>query len=203
MSDNIKPCPVGKFCTRGKFYKGVSITDPTKPDWYTNPVSCLPGTYNPTPYATKIEDCLACPPGKYCAGKALDQPSGDCLAGYFCKESSQLEQPSTNDLAGKWGNCPEGSYCVQGTAYPRPCPPGTYGAKANLGSLVSCTACLAGFYCPLAGMKSTDFLTTTYQCEAGFYCETGKLNPRPAQCPAGYKCPAGSSAPTPCPAGTY
>jgi len=205
MSDNIKPCPTGKFCTQGKFYKGKDIQDPTKDAWYTNPVSCLPGTYNPTPYATSISDCLNCPPGKYCAGKALDAPSGDCLAGYFCKYGSSLEMPYTNDPAPyfRWGYCPEGSYCPAGTAYPTPCPPGTFGAKSTLGALADCTPCTQGYYCPLAGMKSTDLATTTYKCEAGYYCPTGSRSPRPVQCSAGYYCPAGSATQIACPAGTY
>jgi len=193
MSDNIKPCPVGKFCTEGKFYKGTDINDPSKPAWYTNPVSCLPGTYNPNPYATKPEDCLPCPPGRYCAAKDLENPTGHatnemCSAGYFCREGSSQKQPGTMDSAvtpPRWGYCPEGSYCEEGTAYPTPCPPGTYGAATKLTSVAECTACPAGYYCPIAGMKYINFADNTYKCEAGYYCPTatapsniGSISPR-------------------------
>ena len=205
MSDNIKPCPVGKFCTIGKFYKGVDPLDNTKPAWFTNPVSCLPGTYNPTPYATTIAHCLSCPPGKYCAGKALDAPSGDCLAGYFCKTGSLEQQPAIPDNSAdkKWGYCPEGSYCIAGTAYPAPCPPGTFGAATTLQAANQCTSCTQGYYCPNAGMKTADLATTTYQCEAGYYCPTGSKSPRASACTAGHKCPAGSATQTACPNGYY
>lgn len=202
MSDNIKPCPKGKFCTKGKFYKGKDIEDPNLDAWYTNPVSCLPGTYNPTMYSFDPTHCLQCPPGKYCAGKALDAPSGDCSPGYYCREGSSLQTPSTIDpISARWGYCPEGSYCPTGTAYPFPCPPGTYGAKTTLSASNQCTPCTKGFYCPLAGMKTIS--VQSYPCEAGYYCPVGSISPRPEKCEAGYKCPAGSSVKIACPNGYY
>lgn len=202
MSDNIKPCPKGKFCTKGKFYKGKDIEDPNLDAWYTNPVSCLPGTYNPTMYSFDPTHCLQCPPGKYCAGKALDAPSGDCSPGYYCREGSSLQTPSTIDpISARWGYCPEGSYCPTGTAYPFPCPPGTYGAKTTLSASNQCTPCTKGFYCPLAGMKTIS--VQSYPCEAGYYCPVGSISPRPEECEAGYKCPAGSSVKIACPNGYY
>ena len=92
---------------------------------------------------------------------------------------------------------------IAGTAYPAPCPPGTFGAATTLQAANQCTSCTQGYYCPNAGMKTADLATTTYQCEAGYYCPTGSKSPRASACTAGHKCPAGSATQTACPNGYY
>lgn len=68
------------------------------------------GTYNPQEGVKEAGDCLPCPPGKFCNVTGLSTPSGDCMAGFLCQESSS--NPAPND--GVNGPCPEGHYCIDG-----------------------------------------------------------------------------------------
>ena len=127
-----KICPEGNHCPEGS----------------QTPILCPVGTYNPVKGGTSVLTgtdslglpiyntsiyCLKCPPGKYCATAGLTAPTGNCAAGYLCLESSPINKPSARDeVSGRWDKCPKGSYCLEGTAYPYPCPRGTYGAKQGL-----------------------------------------------------------------------
>lgn len=71
--------------------------------------------------------------------------------------------------------CPQGTYCPEGSSAPLGCPPGTYNPSMAMGN---CTECPAGSIC-------LNNATT------------------PAECPMYHYCPAGSSEGTMCPAGTY
>ena len=52
------------------------------------------------------------------------ETDGNCAAGYFCKEGAERAEPTDDD---NYGRCPEGSYCVEGTAAPVACPVGKFG----------------------------------------------------------------------------
>lgn len=71
--------------------------------------------------------------------------------------------------------CPRGSYCPAGSAYPIGCPPGTYNPSEAMGE---CAECLAGSVCP--GNSTT-----------------------PEECPLYHYCPAASASGILCPGGTY
>lgn len=152
-------CPIGKYCILGS----------------ETPVQCPIGTYNPVLGGTSISThCLNCPPGRYCANKGLSTPTGDCNAGYFCLESAETNRPSALDLvSSRWGKCPGGSYCPVGTAYPYPCPQGTFSSSESLTASTSCTDCTAGSYC-----ETTGLLLVSGSCDEGYYCPTASQQPR-------------------------
>lgn len=190
-------CPIGMYC-------------PANSETYT---PCPVGTYNPVLGGTSLlTHCLPCAPGRYCASKGLSAPTGDCNAGYFCESSAETNKPAALDeISGRWGKCPPGSYCPAATAYPYPCPAGTFSDSESLTSASACTTCTAGHYCETRGLTQV-----TGQCDEGFYCpvETtadangvikGAINPRndAYKCTKGNYCPTGSTAEIPCAAGTY
>ena len=59
-------CPVGYFCPNGTGY----------------PLPCPVGTYSEVEELTQEEDCLPCPPGRWCNTTAYDHATGPlCAAG--------------------------------------------------------------------------------------------------------------------------
>lgn len=185
-------CPTGSYC----------------PISSESPSLCPIGTYNPVLGGSSIAlNCLDCPPGKYCGAQGLSAPSGLCAAGYFCLKSAiEVMPPALDTVSSRWGKCPIGFYCPQGTAYPFRCPIGTYSAKEQLGSVSQCTPCTAGSYCETTGLTAPTGL-----CEPGYYCPTGQTTSRPEafMCTPGNMCEAGTtdadfnSHATYCPGGTY
>lgn len=179
-------CPVGNYCV---------VASET-------PVQCPVGTYNPVTGGTSIAThCLNCPPGKYCQTKGLSAPTGDCAAGYFCKESAETARPSALDaVSGRWGKCTIGHYCPIGTAYPYPCPAGTFTASEQLTQASECTSCTAGSYCLTRGLTAVTGL-----CDEGYFCPAGEAQRRndANKCTAGNYCPSGATALTPCAGGSY
>jgi hypothetical protein len=129
---------------------------------------------------------LPCPAGRYAAGRTGLSSAAECVA------------------------CPAGSYCVQGSDWPVPCPPGTFNENALGASLGSCSPCTFGSACSLAGLT-----TPSSTCSAGHYCPSGTVfsfdNPclagtysdvlfltLPQQCfacPEGFYCPTGTGGP--------
>lgn len=100
-------CPNGSYCPRGT----------------PSPVLCPKGTYQPSQRNTRVEDCVDCDPGKFCSETGLSAVSGDCKAGYFCKNKADKSNPEdgvTGDI------CPVGSFCVEGSIQPHTCYNGTY-----------------------------------------------------------------------------
>lgn len=59
--------------------------------------------------------------------------------------------------------CPEGHYCLVGTAAPVKCPRGTYSNKTGLGSESECVLCPPGSYCAELGLTAVTGL-----CQAGY-----------------------------------
>jgi hypothetical protein len=183
----LNDCPAGFYCPAGS----------------TTPTPCNAGTYNDQTNMKAASDCKPCPGGKYCAKAGLAAPTGLCAAGYFCTKNAISSAPAL--LAGFYGPCPAGSYCLVGSATGTLCPPGTYRGSVG-GSTATgptgCQNCLPGNYCSVPGQTSG---AGNGLCAAGYYCPAGSKTDRPAatRCPAGSKCPAGSSTASICSAGTY
>ena len=100
-------CPNGSYCPTGT----------------PAPVHCPKGTYQPSRRKVRVEDCVACDPGKFCDATGLSAVSGDCQKGFFCKGNASKSNPQdqvTGDI------CPVGTFCVQGSFEPQICYNGTY-----------------------------------------------------------------------------
>eukprot|EP00752_Nemacystus_decipiens_P010330 g9202.t1 len=204
-STSMEICPVGYYCPAGS-----AVITP-----------CPAGTFgDPNTQGLASEaQCTNCTGGKYCGGNALTAVSGNCAAGHYCTSRSIVENPSGQT----YGDiCPAGHYCEEGSAYPEPCPTGTYyGAESNEGDIWAndtvtgqlyqtyCTLCPAGKACNSTGLTTWDVL-----CEEGYFCKLGAKDPMPyceageglcdyGVCPAGFYCPTGISDPIVCPPGTY
>ena len=108
-----------------------------------------------------------------------------CPAGSFC-EPSTLEVTSVN-------NCPAGSVCPEGTAFPRPCPPGTLQLNDE------CAPCPAGQACTLYGQTKANY----EQCFAGHFCEGRADTPTHAVAPPGTYTKAGAAKAEVCGVNTY
>ncbi|KAM8927608.1 uncharacterized protein RCH25_007839 [Pelodytes ibericus] len=176
-------CPQGYFCPRGTQY-GTQHPCPT-------------GTYGASSGLTTIEGCVKCPPGKYCQGEGLENPTGDCASGYWCKDGAKEDHPR-DEVSGVI--CPHGHYCTAGTHLPSPCPPGTWSGSEGMSNGSECQPCPGGHFCNNSGQVSPGGL-----CAPGYYCDEGSHTPMPrgGLCPPGHFCLSGSASPTPCPPGTY
>ncbi|KAL8270980.1 hypothetical protein Esti_005101 [Eimeria stiedai] len=200
-------CPAGYYCDEAGMGSSKKTAKGCRRGMYCPEGSilhrlCPVGTYNPEYLGKSIDDCLPCPPGKYCQKEELETPSGDCAAGYYCARRSISIAPIEMDSFGN-GPCPAGSYCPEGTANPVPCRPGTYQPSTHASKRDDCLECPAGWfvYCEHEGLKAPGA-----KCPAGYYCEEGKTEEGEAEdklCPKGHMCPSGSAMPVPCLPGTY
>ena len=107
-------CPAGFYCAANN----------------SSPEPCPIGTYSTSLSLAEESECLLCAPGRYCATVGLTEPTGECLAGYFCEAGANAshavvdrETPSGRHIVGL---CPAGYYCLIGSAEPLVCPAGTY-----------------------------------------------------------------------------
>ncbi|XP_038155551.1 uncharacterized protein LOC119792815 [Cyprinodon tularosa] len=151
-------CPAGYFCPRGTKY----------PQQHPCPI----GTWRISVGGQNLSSCWPCPPAFYCNSTGLSQPSGICDPGYFCSGGAKFSKPFdglTGDI------CPTGHYCPLASAFPIPCPDGTY---SNSSAAEVCVECPSGTYC-LSGED-------VQLCPAGHYCLGG-----------------GVEGILPCPPGTY
>jgi hypothetical protein len=195
-------CPAGFYCGLGN----------------SVPLACPNGTYQPSPGASLVSQCMACaagglcqlagtanptpcPPGSYCFGNTAYL----CPAGTYNRLASQSNITSclpcvagyTCSYAGlgdySASPCPMFSYCPSGSISPIACPPGTLRTTTGATSLSDCTPVAAGYYSP-AGNYSVP-------CPAGSACPSG--NAWPGLCPGGFYCPPQTSSPIPCSTGFY
>ncbi|GIQ81354.1 hypothetical protein KIPB_002301, partial [Kipferlia bialata] len=160
---NNDKCPAGYYCLEGTL----------------SPVACPAGTYGISTGGTSEGDaCIPCGSGDYCEDTGLTEATGQCAAGYFCKQGASSATPTLDATYEYYGPCPVGYMCEEGTSLPTACTKGTYNKDEGQSS------CL--------------------DCPAGFYCETSGVS-EPVACPAGYYCPTGTVnfVDTPCPPGTY
>ena len=167
------PCPAGFYCPPG-------TTHP-----YEYP--CPGGTYNNQTLGGDAGSCLPCPPGTFCGGDGLSEPSGNCSCGWYCSGGAFSSKPIaptnySNDCVIEFtgGPCPPGSYCPEGSAFPFQCP--------------------MGMYC-----NDSQLSEPTGSCNAGYWCNGSATTPSPfgSECPPGYYCPSGTPIPTPCPVGRF
>jgi len=118
-----------------------------------------------------------------------------CPPGFFCIGSSDVYQ-----------KCGFGYFCPKQSAYPTPCPNGSYGSGSaeNFDEASGCRPCGRGLY-------SEDDPTQCTPCTPGFVCvgQTSSSRPSSNETDNGYECPTGSYCPLasyrekPCPIGTY
>ena len=106
-----------------------------------------------------IAECLDCPPGHYCAERALTAPTGTCRAGHICFLLATLADPVyNNDTTGDltvitFGDiCDPGKYCPEGTSTMVDCPRGTYNPSFGVGDVAGCTPCDPGHFCNTSGL---------------------------------------------------
>nr|XP_054760398.1 neurogenic locus notch homolog protein 3-like [Lytechinus pictus] len=195
------PCPTGAYCEEG----------------VTSEALCPPGTFNPTRGGQNISDCLPCTSGKFCGTSGLSSPTGWCREGYYCPSDAEVYDNRPSEF-----ECPAGHFCLNDTATPYPCEPGTY--QPNTRS-IDCRVCPERYYClqntshpepcspytycpegspaPINcpnGTYTMDNVTHLAAADECQYCPTGSycLGGRIAgPCSAGYLCYSGSDTPTP------
>ena len=176
-------CDGGWFCTRG-----ATSVRPNSTREGGGP--CPVGFYCPTGSSSPIP----CTGGSYCDRRSLAQPTGPCQAGFFCSLASSSPQPL--NMTG--GRCPPGSYCLNNSSAPTPCPKGTFSPDPGNTNASSCTPCTAGSYCPESGLTRP-----TGPCLAGYYCPPGQFSPSAFECSRGHYCVNGSAEPRRCSPGSY
>ena len=184
------------------------------PEGSNVPQLCPAGRFNPSRNMDSIDDCIPCPPGKYCDTDGGTAVAGDCAAGYYCQIGGKEITPQSDENVAEVcdsyfidgdtssacigatgprivGPCPFGHYCDEGTAYPVPCPIGTYRDALRGENSGACTDCDAGYYGKETGLTVS---TCSGQCLPGFYCTGGEIthSPNGQHCTAGNYCPQGS-----------
>lgn len=123
-----------------------------------------------------IAQCQASQAPQVPAQSSQPTCAGDCVAGFLCALSASSPSPGGGVVVGNVlrhlfeltlqissninGLCPMGSYCVQGTQSPTPCPMGTYSLSVGLGSLSACSQCRPGYFCNDTGTLLPCSLTT-------------------------------------------
>ena len=108
-------------------------------DWITvdDCVACGPGYACVRGSGTKVP----CPGGRYCHDGTGD--SGNCAAGHYCERNSHTPTPEnvTHDGVLVADVCPPGAFCVEASATPALCPPGSYSASLGNTDPSDCVAC--------------------------------------------------------------
>ena len=217
-------CPPGLFCNQNN---GVTaVTTPQEcPQGYYCPSGtgftfrpCPAGSYSNRTGLESEADCEMCPPGLYCEGIALTEPSGFCFPGYFCTGCSHSPTPNNftiseneNDTNGLiWtgnGECPNGFYCPQGSRVPIACPQGTFSQTRCVTNVTGCELCPSGRFCAFTGPVMVE---QAPPCAPGFVCTGGSPTPTPDfgshfgyPCPVGFYCEEGAVIELSCEPGTY
>ncbi len=115
--------------------------------------NCTVGKYSPIPGSMSPESCLTCPIGFFCPitgqGPAIPCPAGkygtttglavctDCAAGSYNSATGRSVVCQT---------CPIGSFCLQASVTPTPCPAGRFGSTTGLATSTCTGTCTAGYY---------------------------------------------------------
>ncbi len=213
----ILPCPAGSYSATGQSDCTACPQGSTCPAGYheINPISCPVGYYMDV--SGSSGPCLACPPGRYCAGSGTITPSvcangkwsmgasgscDDCPAGYYSASGVKTVCPAGSYCVAGSGAptvCEEGYYCPTGAETHITCPPGQYSAAGA----ASCSVADPGHFTIQRQSKTQ---MDANACAAGFYCESGSKGSIHKPCPAGYYVNTGFNVETdckPCPAGYY
>lgn len=173
----MQPCVKNQFCPPGT--KG-SIS-----------LKCPAGTYNTITNAKSLDDCIACPYGKYCLS---GEDPVDCPMGYYCPKSTEYatQYPCPagyylnsvgSKVLGECRPCSLGNYCPSvGQSAKTPCPVGMYNDFSNTAD--ACLTCDAGRYCPTLGTIYQQKCIPGKYSDAGAgkctYCEVGTYCPNEA-----------------------
>ena len=191
-------CPAGHWCTRGS----------------AEPRACAAGTYSRATGNAQLADCEPCPGGHFCPFEATTTPE-ECAAGSYYP----------NGTASSAHSCPDGYWCIAGSAQPAACATGTYVNATNGSSCAECPArfyrpiatqlpniCPRGMYCPRGTRHATEhhyprgsFGNATRLaresdcalCPPGMYCATTGLDQPTGDCAAGFFCANCSTTATP------
>ena len=166
-------CPLGT-----SYYNGQLYIDP-QPDNYqslfANPIINV--GYNSS------SQCGSCPAGTYGKYVQFDLIPRDIL--------------DINYDFAVCVSCTVGNYCPSKSAYPIPCPQGTYNDIIGTTNISYCKNCPIGTFNPNFGVGTID---RCFACTSGKYCPSGTAIP--SDCPSNYYCPNPSEKIS-CPAGTY
>ncbi|XP_060107672.1 uncharacterized protein LOC132580697 [Heteronotia binoei] len=194
-------CPAGFYCLEGA---GA-------------PIACPDDTIGSLPGAGQREDCLPCPPGRWC--KTEDPVAYPCPYGHHCYGANYTHPGGPRALP----LCPKQAFRTEGSPEPhqsdcQPCPPG-YLCPETDSVAARDYPCAPGYWCPGSrgaflcppgtfrvqpGATSLEECTL---CPSGFYCPdpvvSGMPNIHGIPCEPGYQCPPGSVNPLPCQSGSY
>ncbi|KYO38996.1 hypothetical protein Y1Q_0022586 [Alligator mississippiensis] len=193
-------CPAGFYCQEGSEV----------------PTPCPPNTIRAVPGASQREDCLPCPPGRWC--QAGDPVSYLCPSGHYCT-GGNITGPSSVMVPQQ---CPEHTYYpgleAQSLADCQPCPPGYRCPMPGLTTFED-YPCPPGHWCPGEGdtflcppgtfrtQPGAVSLDECDPCSPGYYCpdpaQTKMPNIQGTPCEPGYECPPGSVNPIICRPGFY
>ncbi|CDI84633.1 hypothetical protein, conserved [Eimeria praecox] len=193
-SDDCAPCPDGYLCS------SLTVVPLICPEGSY----CLPGGDTPT----------VCPPGTYqgSRGAAAADMCLSCEPGYVCPVAGM--EFYTNSI------CPWGHYCLEGSAEPKACQPGTFNDQVGTKTAEDCKPCPQGFSCPgekeayrwladgpllleMDGKVLVQRAETSYRtaCASKAYCPEGTVEPIP--CPRNFYCPGETIEPIACPPNHY
>nr|CCA16646.1 conserved hypothetical protein [Albugo laibachii Nc14] len=156
-------CPMGHFCPQGT----------------AHPLACPPGTYSNSTKLQAQHQCTRCDLGHYCSESGATSVMGVCALGFFCRRGCMESMPTKIDREADEGGdqCPQGTYCSEGSMEPLPCPPGTY---SDAFGAFECRACPMGYFCP---EKSIEF--TSLSCPMGYFCPSNTTSHDANPCPPG------------------
>jgi len=201
----ITPCPAGKYCLADGTQQECPIGYMC-PAGTTEPVLCLPGTYQDIEGQATCKDCEA---GKYCSFSGATTAPYNCPVGHYCPAKTAISTAFP---------CPMGyinpdygksldTDCV-------PCPLNSYCLATGLGAATG--TCYPGYVCP-AGTIIPNKITNL--CPKNYYCTDGIATECPAKtytygttvgaavvddcmaCPYGKLCPNHDTGITDCPQG--
>ena len=89
----------------------------------------------------------------------------DCAPGYYCREGAATRYPE-DDGTDRFGPCPAGHYCPQGSDAPIACAAGYFNPQTHATSIDFCLRCPPGYLCEEEG------LVLPYdKCPAGTFCQ--------------------------------
>ncbi|XP_072885876.1 uncharacterized protein [Hemitrygon akajei] len=195
--DSCSQCPTGHYCDTSGLEKpklcpkGFYCT----PESREKPQPCERGTYSNSVGLGTSSACTPCGGGQYCTDLGLTQPTGYCKAGFYCRERATTAAP----IDGITGDvCTAGGYCPVGSAFPIPCPMGTFSNTSGLRSSKECLPCPPGLYC--SGLTTQ---APTGPCRPGYFCTGGASSPTQHGTKEGHYSRVEAESPVPCPLGTF
>ena len=96
-------CLQGAYTPKPEDLANYTAGDCVCPDNSTGGM-CQPGTYCPR----GSREPTLCEEGQYCGTEGLEQPTGECDAGYYCARGASRADPTDGETGDV---CPLGRYC--------------------------------------------------------------------------------------------